>query len=742
MNSLYLPSQRFNDVRSHVVKRANMLSSDMANDLNTYKNFGVFRAFNDGFASRWDPNTQEKSYEVDDKTKENGVNAVGAPAMRSLFNKYSHVMMGNDVGVNLSGKDNQKRVIKAGITRLSEFRRHHNVPLMDSPDVRTQLRQDAGCSVKELVQASKKGFFGKNGYSYADFMYCKYLGRVPNNYLITLRRFPIPVGDGIMPSGMGSTRKASWNKVSNTAPIGTMVTWLGVSGNEMSSILGYSYHMAFQEDQAKWEQVQNLGGGQTGPLNAMEAALNPKTRSLLQQGYNTGGAGQEALGYMAGTASYIGKMFHLPGANLLGSAATAGPYDAQGALNASWDDARHIHGPIDAVKSTYRRSEEGLNMSQSFTVVFEYELKAYNGINPRQAMLDLIANILSVTYTTGGFWGGGYKPMAVTQSNAFQNLKIFRTHGTFSQMMDAFVDDLKQPVQRAVSTTANAGNWSKNPLEALANVAKNAASFLNQIGGTIIGGLINALGRPAKYYYPALLSPAPVGLWHLVIGNPKRPIMTMGNLIIKDCKITHDGPLGIDDFPTNLKVEISFDRGKPRDQYGIEQMYMGGESRIFHSQDKKIMDMYKAAYEYQVGDAGKVNWDVPQDKEQAPVKNKDQKAKEENLKGNTDSSGAPQQANASTNDSAKEAAAEAPTYVPGELNIDQYNGFLQKYFGWDDGDTRHAILWAAQEAGRGSDSKKNQESQQANSAPGTTKADTNSQSKAQQGQKSPTTKKK
>ena len=29
------------------------------------------------------------------------------------------------------------------------------------------------------------------------FMYCKHLGKVSNNYMITLRRFPLPVDDYI-----------------------------------------------------------------------------------------------------------------------------------------------------------------------------------------------------------------------------------------------------------------------------------------------------------------------------------------------------------------------------------------------------------------------------------------------------------------------------------------------------------------------------------------------------------------
>lgn len=115
----------------------------------------------------------------------------------------------------------------------------------------------------------------------------------------------------------------------------------------------------------------------------------------------------------------------------------------------------------------------------------------------------------------------------------------------------------------------------------------------------LMGGLLNNLGRPARYFVPSLLDEQPVGLWHITIGNPNHPIMSMGNMILKNTQVEHYGPLGIDDFPTCLRITCSFDRGKPRDQYGIEQLYMSGNDRVFHSMAGKVGDMYNTASKYQ-----------------------------------------------------------------------------------------------------------------------------------------------
>lgn len=312
------------------------------------------------------------------------------------------------------------------VKNSTPWRISNNAPLLDTPDVRKQMRRMSACSVRDLVQASKKGYFGRAGYDYSDFMYCKYLGRIPNNYLITLRRFAVPVMDQITPNSQGKQRKVadedSTIQPNVPNPIGTMVTWLGAPGNEMKNILKYTYNMPFKEQTAGWEDIEKQGGD-SGWLNGLEAMINPATRKQ----------------YIAGNASVPAANFAMKG--LFGGAVGDGCYNPK-----DWEhkDKRKVYGPIDRIKKAYKRSEEGLDWIHQFSLVFEYELKAYNGINPRQAMLDLLANILAVTYTTGGFWKGGYKGGTVTQSSTFQNLAIFRTAskgGTFTEFMDAFAQD-------------------------------------------------------------------------------------------------------------------------------------------------------------------------------------------------------------------------------------------------------------------------------------------------------------
>ena len=529
--------------------REQLLSKDTARELNTYLNFGIFPTFADTFIPYY-----ENGKLVDAPGAKAGV---GTPGVRSIFNRAGAVLLGSkDGSYNVD-------VSKGDTKNTNEWRISNNVPLMDSAEARKRIRKLSGCSIKELVEDSAAGLLGQETYAYSDFMYCKHLGKMPNNYMITLRRFPLPIDDYIGTTGEDDATRNS--RVSeNAACIGCMVTWMGVSGNDLSNILKYSYKMPFKFENSEEQQVTGGADAQNAPLNNITAIFDEKYQQQYQMGY-AGNAANAAFGYLGiklGDPPYTG-------------------YANQR------DDKTKVYGPVDSIRGTYIRSNAGLEFEQKITLTFEYELRSYNGINGRQAMLDLISNILNVTYSTGTFWKGGFKGFAAHQSNIFANLHCMKFSGGFTGFVDALAKDMSE-VGEKLGPKVNDGNF----LSTLKNLANN-------LGGMLIGGMLNKFGRPHKQMYNALLSPAPIGFWHVTIGNPKHPIMSIGNMVITDCSIEHSGPLGLDDFPTGLKVTVSLDRGKPRDLRDIEKLYMQGTDRIYSSMGDKVFDMYKNAELYQ-----------------------------------------------------------------------------------------------------------------------------------------------
>lgn len=529
------------------VNREYLISQTAAEKFNSYVNFDPFPIFNDGAELVYD-----KGELLTDRGK-----GPGTPGVRSLFNKAGAVALGSSDG-NMS--------VNVVEDVASSWRISNNVPLMDNVESRRAIRKHSGCSIKELVIASENGDLGRATYDFSDFMYCKHLGKISNNYLITLRRFPLPVDDYISTLGVDEmTRRSKDIRSKNVQSIGCLVNWMGTPGNEMSNILKYSYNMPYKEQEAQWEDDNTNADSQTGILNSV-ASMFDKT---YQQEYQAGMAG-------AAFNSHIGKFFKV---------GESPPYSVQDMK--AFRDRNKVYGPVDAIKSTYMRGSEGLKFDQNITLVFDYELRSYNGINGRQAMLDLLSNILNVTYSTGTFWGGGYRSVGAHQNNIFSNLNIFKTKGGFTDFTDAFAKDYSTLTGSIKNSIASNGGF-----------LQTVKNFMNQLGGMLIGGALNRLGRPHKVMLNSLLSPAPVGFWHVTIGNPHHPIMSMGNMILKNTTIEHYGPLGLDDFPTGIKVTCELTRGKPRDIRDIEKIYMHGNDRIYTSMGPKVFEMYKHAKEY------------------------------------------------------------------------------------------------------------------------------------------------
>ena len=467
----------------------------------------------------------------------------------------------------------------------SQLRYAMNAPLLDSQEVRNIIRSRKGCSIRELVEASEKGLMGRAIYDYSDFMYCKYLNQVSNNYLVTLRRFPYPAGDhinftlwnGIKPDG-------DEDKVNKHLPdIGRLVTWMGTPDNNLEDILKYKVLMPYKEMTA---EIQTQGGtAEDGGL--LGSIMNMTSKDYIS-GAVRGSCGLSSINLLRGMVG-----------GRAGRALATPP-------NSDWfyykDEARP-YGPVDVISKTHIRqggSEGGLVFEQDISLTFDYELRSYDGINGRAAMLDLLGNILSVTYTNGRFWGGMIRNTGAATTNAYANLPIYNMKGNedFNQIKDAFLNSLSQ-----VGAAMNNGK----PIGGISDVINMIKNMASNIGTVLLGGALNALGRPIKQGLNSLLSNDPVGLWHLTIGNPKHPILSMGNMILKDVEIQHYGPLGLDDFPTGIKVKVTLGHAMPRDKLRIEHMYGLGDNRIYMPMGKHVSLMYNNAEQYKSSKGSQVD---------------------------------------------------------------------------------------------------------------------------------------
>jgi len=449
----------------------------------------------------------------------------------------------------------------------------------------------SNCSISTLVQLSNEGKLGASIYKYADFMYCKDLGKISNNRLITLRRFPTPIGDDIWHTTLNA--KDSSDELTNnstTGDVGRLVTWLN-EDNKLESILKYNYEDRFEKKEAKYQDIASREeDAERGFLGKVINVTNPNYRNLFKAGktQNTW-AGASASEIFPGVGHTLFNGSSGGGSGILSGIKSGQNAYGSGNSDAIWTryDQNRVYEPPATVRETYVYNGE-LTFTHEFTLVFDYELRAYENINPKTAFLDLLNNIQHVTYRKGKFWGGAPWFMGAPQNKkGWQTAEalITKSFNGLENTFDALLSGNLNVGDLLGSLFNKAGNFLNSTMQKLSDpkqLLNNIYSaFKKNDGWGLLKGLVqNQLGRPALYAVNTILSGDPVGLWHVTIGNPRNPIISMGNMIIANSQIEHYGPLGLDDFPTGLKVSVTLRHGHPRDMLDIEKMYTQGTAGI------------------------------------------------------------------------------------------------------------------------------------------------------------------
>lgn len=249
----------------------------------------------------------------------------------------------------------------------------------------------------------------------------------------------------------------------------------------------------------------------------------------------------------------------------------------------------HTFGPLNVIKNVLVR-EQGLKFDQDFKLKFEYELKAFEGANPKLMMLDQLANILALTYNNAPFWGGSVRYIGDgAVAKPLGNLSKLR-EGDYLGFAGSIVDDIGKMFQGAGTGLGGAaGALMNGDIGSALGVLKDNKFLNNLIGGSAMEMFNTPQGGQAV---ASLLTGDPTGQWHVTIGNPLNPIMVIGNLCMTDCNITFEGGMGIQDFPERMMVEISLKPGRPRDKAEIESMFNSGRGR-FYVQPDEVADINK-----------------------------------------------------------------------------------------------------------------------------------------------------
>lgn len=426
----------------------------------------------------------------------------------------------------------------------------------------------SNCTIKELVSQSYKpnSILGLATYRYIDFMYCKDLGKIANNHLITLRKFPYPIGDNIFQ-----------HYDESAADVGRLVTWFGTEDNKLEDILNFQYQMSWKELTSKIEDIESKeNDSNRGYMGMLINTINPKYNAMIKSGQMSSNK-QNLFGYLE-----IDDGQHTV---------------EEEKLLRNYDNNK-VYTPKNIIQDTVLY-EGKLTFTHEFTLTFRYKLRAYDSINPRSAFLDLIGNIMNVTYRRGKFWGGDRKFIGPPQNTSAWRKVNSMIDGAWNKSAGLLgglgsgslkLGDILGAITGGISSlwggvksfwTSLTKNKDGSTPDGFLDKMKN---FIGQTGlaDGALGVLKNKLGRPALYAMDSLLTGDNVGLWHVTIGNPKNPIAVMGNLIMTNAQFQTSGPLGLDDFPTEIRVTVTLKHARSRDAVEIGRMFTKGTNGIYY----------------------------------------------------------------------------------------------------------------------------------------------------------------
>jgi len=455
--------------------------------------------------------TAKKGHNKDGTTKGEEISEGPRPA--SIFNKYSLV---NYRGNPLTGNAD-------GFSAKDEKGVYHKID-------QNELINPSASKIIEVT--------GDNGdvgyrYDYSDFALVKYYGKIPNNYMVTLRRFAFPVTDDIItPKVLGPDGKMVDNKHPDIA---RAVTYLGeATGNKLEDIVKFSHGYKWKNAEADVQTIQSKSQASSGKFGAMvngSKFLSAAANASAGRGAVESNSREQNAGYDAFTNTY----------------------------------PNHVFGPLNVIKDTLVR-EKGLTFEQEFTLKFEYELRSFGGVNPKIMMLDQMANILALTFNTAPFWGGAVRYVGGGGvGRPLGNLEKLKS-GDYAGFMGSIMKDI--------------GGMFKGVGEDIKNLANGKDSKLlnNLVGGQLMKMFNTPQGGQAVN---ALLTGDPTGAWHVTIGNPLNPIMVVGNLACQSTDIQFEGGFGVQDFPERMVVTIKLKPGRPRDRAEIESMFNAGRGRFY-----------------------------------------------------------------------------------------------------------------------------------------------------------------
>lgn len=484
------------------------------------------------------------------------------------------------------------------LTDSASTRKYYEI---DGPDSDQRGGYAKNPTTANIINWGNSDAYSRTPYQYQDFVFCKYWNKIPNNRLITLRRYPLPILDNL---NFPTMDKADGKPDRNMHPVATLVSFFGGdTENKLSDILSFTSGLEWEEIQADVWSVgsQTEGMDETLSMFGSNNWISQHSRALV-----------DVMGILNPQDFNPRQADGLPP-----DPYSDGPYQ------------NRVIGPVNVIDKTMKR-KRGLKFSMdNLSLKFHYVARPIGNINSKAALLDILGNVLTMSTASAQFFGGAHKFMIQPNRYPFNNSSFFRkmyngqlwaivgkdgkrTPGAGEELATIFSSKFAH--QDALGYRI--GDVGKTLLGAMKDILGDAWSTISSVASNLLAGnspfqglrdrttedqsaattsMLRVLGNemrsnvgtvPYLTGMRSLFTGEPVGDWHLTIGNPLNPIAMIGNLVCDSVEINWDDELGPDDFPIGFTATITLKHGMPRDRDAIESIFNRGAGRIYEISDE------------------------------------------------------------------------------------------------------------------------------------------------------------
>jgi len=260
----------------------------------------------------------------------------------------------------------------------------------------------------------------------------------------------------------------------------------------------------------------------------------------------------------------------------------------------------------------------GLKSDVSFDLKTSYEQKFIGEIDPGSAMLDILRNLTRmgssdvIYFSHDNDFFKSIREASHQGNDASLWGKVILTLITnFVEAIGELFDDMSSSLGKEApkKTTLTQGkNESKEDFDKRKEDDRNKnkselgkataeKSLMTSTLNTVKGLIDTVLGSTAaKWKWPlkggmGVMTGENTTPWHLTIGNPTSPFVSLGNVIVSNINVDFKNELGFNDIPNKIDITIKLKQGRDMGAQEIFAMFNNGYTRVYDIDTKKQLSV-------------------------------------------------------------------------------------------------------------------------------------------------------